>query len=82
MYISFRMLNKKIKLDAYPIPQMNVMLDCLCKARVFSKIDLCKGYHHVAVEPLHIHKTMFLTKYGVFKYLVLLFGLVNAPAIV
>ena len=79
MCINFRMLNEQAKTDAYPIPQINKILDCLCKARVFSKIDLNKLYHQVAIEPLHTYKTAFLTKYGLFRSLVLLFGLVNAP---
>ena len=67
----------------YPhlIPWIDEILDHLCKARVFSKIDLSKAYHQVAVELSHTHKTAFLTKYRLFKFLVLPFGLVNAPAI-
>ena len=45
MCIDFRMLNKQIKIDAYPIPQIDEILDCLCKARVFSKNDLSKAYN-------------------------------------
>ena len=59
MCINFRMLNKQKKIDAYPIPQIDEILDHLCKARVFSKIDLSKVYHQVAVEPSHMHKTCF-----------------------
>ena len=71
MCINFRMLNKQTKIDTYPIPQIDEILDCLCKARVFSKIDLSKAYHQVAVEPSHMHKTTFLMKYGLFEFLVL-----------
>ena len=80
MCVSFRMLNKRMKIDAYPIPQINKILDRLCKAQVFSKIDLSKMYHQVVVELSHTHKTAFLTKYGLFRFLVLPFGLVNALA--
>ena len=50
------------------------------KFEFFNKIDLSKAYHQVAVEPLHMHKTTFLTKHKLFKFLVLPFGLVNALA--
>ena len=76
MCIDFRMLNKQTKNDVYIIPQIDKMLDCLCKARVFLKNDLGKAYHQVAVEPSHTHKTTFFIKYVLFKFQVLPFGLV------
>ena len=79
MYIDFRVLNKQTVIDAYPIPWIDNILDCPYKARVFSQIDLSKIYHQVAVELSHMHKTTFLTKYRLFEFLVLPFGLVNAP---
>ena len=75
------MLNKQTKTDAYLIPQIDEILDHLYKAQVFSKIDLNKVYHQVAVELSHMHKTTFPTKYRLFEFLVLPFGLVNVPAI-
>ena len=81
MCINLRMLNKQIKINAYPISQIGEILDFLCKARVFLNTDLSKAYHQVALEPSHMQKTTFLTKYGFFEFLVLLFGLVNTPAI-
>ena len=80
MCIDFGMLNKQIKLGTYPVPQIDEILDCLCKARVFSKIDLSKMYHQVAVELSHTHKTAFLTKYRLFIFSILLFGLVNTTS--
>ena len=79
MFIDFKILNKQIKINIYPISQIDQILDCLCKAQVFSKIDLSKVYYQVAVEPSHMHKTTFLMKYRLFNFVVLLFGLVNAP---
>ena len=60
---------------------MYEILDHLFKAQVFSKIDLSTAYHQVAFEPSYMHKTTFFMKYGLFKFLVLPFGLVNASAI-
>ena len=81
MSINFRILNKQTRIYTYLILQINKILDCLYKARVFLKINLSKVYHQVAVEPLHMHKTTFLKKYKLFEFLVLPFGLVNAPEI-
>ena len=62
MCINFRMVNKQIKIDAYPTPQNYKILDFLCKARVSSKTDLSEAYNQVAVELSYIEKTAFLTK--------------------
>ena len=80
MYIDFRMLNKQTKADVYLIPQIDEILDRLCKSRGFLKIDLSKAYHLVAAEPLYMHKIAFFIKYRLFEFPVLPFGLVNSPA--
>ena len=79
MCLYFVMLNKQTKINTYPIPHTGEILDCLFKAQVFSKIDLSQAYHQVAAEQSHMHKTTFLMKYGLFKFFVLPFGLVNTP---
>ena len=78
--IDYRMLNKQTRIDAYPIPRIDELLDRLSKARFFTKIDLASGYHQVKMAAGHEYKTAFLTRYGTYEWLVLPLGLTNAPA--
>ena len=56
------------------------LFDQLRGAWVYSKIDLCTGYHQLRVRETNIPKTTFKTRYGYFEFTVMLFGLTNAPA--
>lgn len=78
--IDYRKLNERTIKDAYPLPRIDMCLDCLASAKIFSTIDLQSAYMQLEVAEEDRHKTAFITKYGLLEYLVMPFGLCNAPS--
>jgi hypothetical protein len=65
--------------NKYPLPRIDILFDQLVGAQVFFKIDLCSSYHQIKIHAKDIPMIAFTTRYGLFEYLVMSFGLTNAP---
>ncbi|QRW17570.1 Retrotransposable element Tf2 protein [Rhizoctonia solani] len=80
LVVDYCRLNNWTKKNVYLLPRPDDLMAQLCGAKIFTKLDLRWGYNNVQVKAGDEWKTAFWTKYGLYKSLVMTFGLTNAPA--
>jgi hypothetical protein len=78
MCVDYRSLNDVTIKNKYPLPRIEYLFDQMRGARVCSKIDLRSGYHQMKIRPSDILETTFSTRYGLYEFIVMSFGLTNA----
>ncbi|ABS76283.1 polyprotein [Bougainvillea chlorotic vein banding virus] len=81
MVFNYKTLNDNTYRDPYSLPGINTIIQKVGRSKIYSKFDLKSGFHQVAMDPESIPWTAFLTPQGLFEWLVMPFGLKNAPAI-
>jgi hypothetical protein len=80
MYVDYKSLNDVTVKNKCPLPCIKDLFNQMRGARVFSKIDLRSGYHQMKIRPSDIPKTILSTRYGIYEFTVMSFGLTNALA--
>jgi hypothetical protein len=80
MYVDYRSLNEVTIKNKYPLPRIEDLFDQMKGAKTFSKIDLGSGYHQLKIRAENVPKMAFTTRYMLYDFLVMSFGLTNSPS--
>jgi hypothetical protein len=75
--VDYQSLNSVTIKNKYPLPRINILVDYLVGAKVFSKVDLHLGYHQIRIHVEDVPKTAFSSRYGLYEYLVMSFLFTN-----
>jgi len=78
--VDYRRLNKDTIKDSYPLANIQTIFNKIGKSTWFTTMDLLSGFWQIAIKNEHKHKTAFLTSRGLYEWLVMPFGLCNAPS--
>ena len=78
--VDYRMLNNATKKNRYPLPLIQELMEKLQGSRWFTKFDIRDGFHRIRIAKGYKWKIAFRTRFGLYKYIVMLFRLINAPA--
>jgi hypothetical protein len=79
MRVDYRSLNEVTIKNKCPLPRIEDLFDQMKGAKIFLKIDLRSGYHQLKIRAEDVPKTAFTMRYGLYEFLVISFGLTNAP---
>jgi hypothetical protein len=80
LYVNYQKLNAITKKDQYLLPLIDKLLKQLSKAKIFTKINICQGFHRIQMYSDSEDMTTFRTRYGSYKYKVMPLGLINGLA--
>jgi hypothetical protein len=78
--VNYRAINARLKKDVYPLPLIFETLDRFGKAKLFTKLDVRNTFHRIRMDPGSEEITTFRTRFGQYKYQVLLFGFIGGPS--
>ena len=78
--MDYHQLNKITIKDRFPIPRIDDTIDSMAGSCIFTKMDLRCGFHQTRIHPPHVERTAFQPPFGSYIFLVMPFGLCNAPS--